>query len=176
LVREARMQETAQQYRERILSNLQGEDPRRVQAASAARLARLIRGVTPRRLARKPAPGKWSVNEIVAHLSETEIVVGWRMRAIVGAPGTAIQAYDQDAWAAAGNYAARDARTSLEFFRSARVANLDWLRRLRPEQWKHYGIHAERGEESIETIVRMIAGHDLNHIRQVESALAAGKK
>jgi len=170
------MEETVQQYRERILSNLDGKDPRKVQAASAARLAKLLRGASPKQLARKPAPGKWSVNEIVAHLSETEIVVGWRMRAIVGAPGTAIQAYDQDAWAAAGNYAARDARKSLEFFRRAREANLDWLRRLRPEQWQHYGIHAERGQESIETIVNMIAGHDLNHIRQVEAALAAGRK
>jgi len=170
------MQETPQQYRERILSNLAGQDPRKVQAATAGRLTRLIRGVNSKRLTRKPAPGKWSVNEIVAHLSETEIVVGWRMRAIVGAPGTQIQAYDQDAWAAAGNYAARDAKKSLEFFRAAREANLDWLRRLRPEQWKHYGIHAERGEESIEMTVNMIAGHDLNHIRQIEAALAAQKK
>ena len=170
------MQETPQQYRQRILNNVAGKDPRKVQAASAARLAKLIRGVSPKRLARKPAPGKWSVNEILAHLSETEIVVGWRMRAIVGAPGTQIQAYDQDAWAAAGNYAARDARKSLAFFRAAREANLNWLHHLRPEQWRHYGIHAERGEESIEMTVNMIAGHDVNHIRQVEAALAAGKK
>lgn len=169
------MHETPQQYRERILSNLAAQDPRRVQARTAARLAKLIRGVSPKRLARKPAPGKWSVNEIMAHLSETEIVVGWRMRAIVGAPGTQIQAYDQDAWAAAGNYSARDAKKSLEFFRAVREANLHWLLRLRPEQWKHYGIHSERGEESIEMTVKMIAGHDLNHIRQIEAALAAEK-
>jgi len=170
------MQETVQQYRERILSHVAGKDPRRVQAASAARLAKLIRAVSPKRLAQKPAPGKWSVNEILAHLAESEIVVGWRMRAIAGAPGTPIQAYDQDAWAAAGNYAARDAKSSLALYRSLRQANLEWLRRLRPEQWKHFGIHAERGEESIETIVRMIAGHDLNHIRQVEAALGAAKR
>ena len=166
------MQETPAQYRQRILSNLQGQDPMKIQAAAPGRLAKLLRGATGQRLAKKPAPGKWSVNEIVAHLSETEVVVGWRMRSIVGAPGTPIQAFDQDAWAAAGNYAARDAKKSLALYRGMREANLEWLRRLRPEQWKHFGIHAERGEESIEMIVNMMAGHDLNHLKQVEAILA----
>ena len=167
------MQETPAQYRQRILGNLQGQDPMNIQAATPGRLAKALRGATKQRLSRKPAPGKWSVNEILAHLSETEIVVGWRMRAITGAPGTSIQAYDQDAWAAAGNYARRDAKKSLALYRAVREANLEWLRRLRPEQWRLSGIHAERGEESIETIVNMIAGHDLNHLRQVESLLSA---
>jgi len=167
------MQETPQQYRQRILANLEGQEPVKVQAATAGRLERLVRGATRQRLARRPAPGKWSVNEIVAHLSETEIVVGYRMRMIAGAPGTPIQAFDQDAWAAAGNYAARDTKKSLALFRAVREANLEWLRRLRPEQWEHYGMHAERGQESIEMAVNMIAGHDLNHLRQVEALLAA---
>jgi len=166
------MQETPQQYRQRMMNNIEGLDPVKVQAATAGRLARLMRGATRQRLARRPGPGKWSVSEIVAHLSETEIVVGWRIRAIAGAPGTPIQPFDQDSWAAAGNYTARDAKKSLALFRAVREANLEWLRRLRPEQWKHYGMHAERGEESIEAIVGMIAGHDVNHLRQVEALLA----
>ncbi|HKM91457.1 MAG TPA: DinB family protein [Candidatus Acidoferrales bacterium] len=166
------MQETPQQYRQRILANLEGQEPVKVQAATAGRLARAMRGASRQRLARRPAPGKWSVNEILAHLAEAEIVIGYRIRSIAGAPGTPIQAYDQDAWAAAGNYAARDAKKSLALFRAVREANLEWLRRLRPEQWKHYGMHAERGEESIETIVSMMAGHDLNHLKQVEALLA----
>jgi hypothetical protein len=167
------MQETPQEYRQRMLKNLEGQDPVKLQRATAGRLERLVRGATRQRLARRPAPGKWSVNEIAAHLSETEIVVGYRMRMIVGAPGTPIQAFEQDSWAAAGNYAARDAKKSLTLFRAVREANLEWLRRLRPEQWKHSGMHAERGEESIETIVGMMAGHDVNHLRQVETLLAA---
>jgi DinB family protein len=166
------MQETPQQYRGRMLKNLEGQEPVKVQAATCGRLARAMRGANRQKLARRPAPGKWSVNEIVAHLSEGEIVIGYRMRMIAGAPGSPIQAFDQDAWAAAGNYAARDAKKSLELFRTVREANLEWLRRLRPEQWKHYGMHAERGQESIEMIVSMMAGHDLNHLKQVEALLA----
>ena len=51
----------------------------------------------------------------------------------------------------------------------------DFLATLTPEQWKHYGVHNERGSETIETIVRMFAGHDLNHFQQIERILAAKK-
>jgi hypothetical protein len=166
------MQETPQQYRQRILGYIEGQDPLKIQAATAARLARLIRSASRQRLARRPSPGKWSVNEILAHLAETEMVGGYRIRMILGAPGTPLQAFDQDSWAVAGRYAARDARKSLALFRAVRYANLDLLRGLTPAQWKHHGLHAERGEESVDTIVHMFAGHDLNHLRQIEAILS----
>ena len=98
------------------------------------------------------------------------------MRQILGAPGTSIQAFDQDAWAISGHYQKRDPRKSIEQFRVVREANLALLKSLAPEQWKLHGIHAERGEESIEHIVRMFAGHDINHTKQIERILGAKKK
>ena len=84
----------------------------------------------------------------------------------------AIAAYDQDAWAAAGRYTARDPLKSLELFRVVREANLALLESLAPEQWHDYGVHSERGRESIEHLVRMSAGHDVNHMWQIERILA----
>jgi DinB superfamily len=127
------------------------------------------------RLRKRPAPEKWSVGEILAHLADAEIVTGWRLRQILGAPGTAIQAFDQDSWVAAGHYEKRDPRKSAEQFRVLREANLSLLKSLSPEQWKHHGMHAERGVETIEHIVRMMAGHDLNHTKQVERILERKK-
>ncbi len=75
-----------------------------------AKIERLIRGVPARKLRTRPVPGKWSVAEILAHLADGEIVVGWRMRQILGAPGITLQPFDQDVWAAAGHYDKRDAR------------------------------------------------------------------
>ena len=57
-----------------------------------------------------------------------------------------------------------------------REANLGLLKSLAPEQWKHHGMHAERGEETVERIVQMMAGHDINHTKQVERILATKKK
>ena len=124
---------------------------------------------------KRPAPEKWSAGEILAHLADSEIVVGWRLRQILGAPGTPIQAYDQDSWAAAGHYGKRDPRKSAEQFRVVREANLGLLKSLAPEQWKHHGMHAERGEETVERIVHMMAGHDINHTKQVERILGTKK-
>jgi hypothetical protein len=166
------MQETPQQYTQRMLGNIAGQEPLKVQAATAKKLDRLVRGASASKLRKRPAPDKWSVAEILAHLGDTEIVVAWRIRSILGAPGTPIQAFDQDAWVAAGHYAKRDPRKCLEQFRAVREANLALFKSLAPEQWKHHGLHAERGEETIEHITRMMAGHDLNHLHQIERILA----
>ncbi len=169
------MSETAQQYTQRILANAEGQDPIKLQATTPKKLARLIKGVPTGKLRKRPAPEKWSVAEILAHLADVEIVIGWRMRSILGAPGTPVQAYDQNAWVIAGHYEKRDLRESIELHRVVREANLALLKSLSPDQWKLYGQHAERGQESIEHIVRMVAGHDINHIKQIERILTPTK-
>jgi len=169
------MSETAQQYTYRILANVQGQDPIKVLSATNKKIARLIKGVPTARLRKRPAPDKWSVAEIVAHLGDVEIAIGWRMRFILGAPGTPVQAFDQNAWVNAGHYEKRDPRKSVELHRVVREANLALLKSLSPEQWKHYGHHAERGQESIEHMVRMVAGHDINHLGQIERILTPRK-
>ena len=169
------MSETPQEYTQRMLKQSDGKDPLQVEAGTAKKLERLIEGVPAAKLSKRPAPDKWSVVEILAHLADSEIVRGWRMRQILGAPGTPIQAFDQDSWAVSGHYEKRDARKSLELFRALREANLALLKSLTKEQWKHHGMHAERGIETIEHIDRMHAGHDLNHLAQVERILGGRK-
>jgi hypothetical protein len=169
------MAETVQEYRKRITDHVGQQDPMKLQAAAHKKIARLVKGVPASKLRKRPAPGKWSVAEIAAHLADAEIVIAYRMRTILGAPGTPIHAYDQDVWVLSGHYEKRDARKAIEQYRVVREANLALLKSLAPEQWKHFGMHAERGEESIELIVRMMAGHDLNHIQQIERILAPKK-
>jgi hypothetical protein len=166
------MKETPQQYTQRIIANTEGKQPLTVQAATAKKLERLIKGVPTAKLRKRPAPDKWSVSEILAHFADVEVAVGFRMRSILGAPGTSVAAFDQDSWVISGHYEKRDPRKSIEHFRVAREANLSLLKSLKPEQWKHYGMHAERGQETIEHVVRMLAGHDLNHLNQIERILS----
>ena len=162
------MAETVQQYVRRIRGYVAGKDPLRVQAATPGRIRKLVRRLPPRRLKRRPAPGKWSIAEILAHLADTELVGGNRIRMILGKPGTPIQAFDQDDWAKAGRYREQDARRSLEAFCVLRERNLALLRSLKPRQWKQYGMHQERGKETVARVAEMFAGHDLNHLKQIE--------
>lgn len=165
------MQETPQQYTQRVVGYVEGKKPLAVQAATAKKLASLIKGVPAAKLRKRPAPDKWSVSEILAHLADAEIVGGFRIRLILGAPGVPVAAFDQDAWVINLHYAKRDPRKSVEQFRALREANLALLKSLTPEQWKHYGMHSERGQESVEHIVKMFAGHDVNHLQQIEKIL-----
>jgi hypothetical protein len=167
------MKETVQQYIGRVTGYVEGKQPLAVQAATPKKLERLIKGVPTGKLRKRPAPDKWSVAEILAHLADTEIVGAFRIRMILGAPGTPIVAFDQDSWVTSGHYEKRDPRKSVEQFRVVREANLALLKSLSPEQWKHYGMHSERGQESIEDLVLRFAGHDINHLRQIEAILAA---
>jgi len=169
------MTETAEQYRKRMLSQIDGKDPLKLQAGASGKIERLLKGVPDAKLRKRPAPGKWSVAEIVAHVADAELVGGFRIRLILGAPGTPVTAFDQDVWVTALHYDKRDVRKSLEQFRALREANLALLKTLTPEQWKLHGVHSERGPETIETIVNMFAGHDINHIKQIEAILAPMK-
>ncbi|MGD1210045.1 MAG: DinB family protein [Candidatus Acidiferrales bacterium] len=170
------MAETPQQYTQRMLGNVGNQQPLKVQAATPRKLERLLKGVPGSKLRKRPAQGKWSIAEIVAHIADAELVGGYRIRAILGAPGTPIQGFDQDVWVTALHYDKRDPRKSFEQFCALRAANLALLKTLTPEQWEHYGMHSERGKESVAHIVRMFAGHDINHLAQIERILAAKKK
>ena len=169
------MSETFEQYRNRMLAHVKGQDALKVQAATPQKLARLLKGVPKAKLRKRPAPAKWSIHEIMAHLADTELVSGFRVRMILGQPGAPLIGFDQDVWVIAGHYDKRQTATALEQFTALRKMNLEILKAIRPEQWKHSGMHSERGEESVELILAMMAGHDLNHIAQIERILKPPK-
>src|ERR1700758_5459485 len=162
------MPETAEQYIGRILGYVEGQDAIKVQRSTAAKLRKSIQGLTPKQLQWRSEPGKWSIAEIIAHLADAEIVASWRMRSVIGENGITIQPFDQDAWASAFQYSKRDAKRSLEIFRLLRENNLAMLKEITPETWDNYGMHLERGKESIAHLARMFAGHDTNHVLQIE--------
>ena len=170
------MKETVQQYIQRVTGYVEGKQPLAVQSATAKKLERLIKGVPIAKLRKRPAPDKWSVSEIITHLADTEIIVGYRIRLVLGTPRSPMTVMDQDAWVTSGHYDKRDPRKSLDLFRVLREANLALFKSLTPQQWKHYGIHSERGKETIAYIVRMYAGHDLNHLQQIERILSEKRK
>ena len=108
------MTETIEHYKQRMLSYAEGKDLLSVLSQTGQTLARLTQGAPDARLRERPAPGKWSVAEILAHIADVEIAVSWRIRSILGDPGIKVQAYDQDAWVASGHYEQREPAKSLE--------------------------------------------------------------
>src|SRR5262249_31061938 len=157
--------ETFEQYTARILGYAKGKDPRRVLESTPRRLHKRISRAPKRRLTARPAPGKWSVAQILGHLSETEMLWGYRIRMILEKNGVALLGMDQDTWAKNSRYERLDPRRALDTFRAIRAANLDLLGILSPRQWNRYGLHSQFGRLKISRIAALMTGHDINHSR-----------
>jgi hypothetical protein len=167
------MAESAEEYKARIRSHVQGRDPLALLAVAPDTLAALLDRAAGPAMFKRTAPEKWTIQEIVAHLADVELVGGYRVRMIVSKPGTPIQAFDQDIWVKTGRYSSSDPRIALQLFRHLRAANLALWQALTPEEWELTGVHAERGIESVRDVALFHAGHDLNHFAQIEAILAS---
>jgi hypothetical protein len=119
-------------------------------------------------LATPEADGKWSIRMVAQHLADSELVWGWRLRMIFAQDRPPITGYDQDAWATRLKYNEVPLEHALEDFEHLRRSNLRLVARMPESDRSRIGVHSERGEESISHLMRMYAGHDLLHIRQVE--------
>ena len=166
------MVETAEQYIARILGNVGDRDPHAVLASTPQTLRRLVAGKPTSKLTWTARTGQWSVVQILAHLADAEIVSAWRLRSILAVDNVPLQAFDQDLWSSAFKYGDADPDESLDTFDINRRATLSLLRRVDPARLEHAGQHQERGRESIAHLVRLYAGHDLNHLKQIQALLA----
>ncbi len=158
-------------YQSRLLAFTKGKDSLDMQAEMPGLLANLIQGVSLEVLSARPAPGKWSIGEILAHLAEDEITSSWRYRQMIENPGVALPGFDQDLWARLGDYKSWTPGESVEMFRLLREANLRMLRGLTPKQWESHGVHGERGPMTVRSLCRHMAGHDRNHMEQIRRLL-----
>jgi len=166
------MTESFAEYRERLLGYLGPRDPMRVLAATPRRLVGLIEGQRRPVLARRPAPGKWSTVEIVAHLADAELAFGWRLRSMIASPGVSLAWWDEHLWSEKCVYARLPVRESIATFSALRSSNLALLRRVpQAVQAAAYGVHDKRGRQSVREFVVMEAAHDLNHLLQINGLL-----
>jgi hypothetical protein len=155
-------------------SYLNGQDPIPVLTTTAERLQTLTAGLTGAQINTPPAQGKWSICEIVAHLADCEIVFSFRLRQTLAPsldqPHAIIQPFDQDAWAR--RYEAYQFRPALALFQAARNWNLLYLTTVSQDDRRRPTTHPERGTMSFWTIVETMAGHDINHLQQIERLAA----
>lgn len=156
-------------YVSRILSNIIGKDAFRVYAQTPSKLTKLVRGLRSSQLRTSVIKGKWSITQIINHLCDSELVMGFRYRMAIAQPGSPLQAFDENKWANSLRYDSVGSGKKLDLFIKMRHDHLALLRSLTPKEWRQYGIHAERGKETVERMVQMMAGHDINHLKQIRN-------
>ena len=160
--------EHARAYVTAILELLGDQDPLIVLRETPNQLERFIQ-TTPRHvLARPEAPGKWSMGHVLAHLTDSDLVWGWRLRLILAQDRPPLTGYDQDKWADRLGYADIDPGEAVATFATLRKGNLRLVGRATPEDLQRVGVHVERGEESLAHQLKLYAGHDILHLNQLE--------
>jgi uncharacterized damage-inducible protein DinB len=147
-------------------SHLEGRDPFAVIAETTQQLAQMVRSTSPEALDVSPAPGKWSRRQILIHLADCELAFAFRLRQTVAERHPVIQPFDQDRWAEHSD--AYDALTALETFTAVRRWNILFLSSLPHEAFAKEVTHPERGTMTLQTVVETMAGHDRNHLKQIE--------
>jgi len=135
-------------------------------AATPATLALLFESIGPDRTDTSPAPGKWSPTEILCHLADCEIAFAFRLRQTLAEDHHILQPFDQDLWAA--TYPGISAIDALATFTALRHWNVLLIRNSLPHSAQKPVSHPERGTMTFSTIVETMAGHDKNHVLQLQ--------
>jgi uncharacterized damage-inducible protein DinB len=144
---------------------LADDDPFTVLEATPRTLRSLVGPLTVQQAEKATAPGKWSIREITAHLADCEIAFAFRLRQTLSQEHAALQPFDQNAWAQ--RYGAYDVESALTLFAGLRLWNLKLLQSVSDADCDRPATHPERGTMTFRTIVETMAGHDLNHLRQI---------
>jgi hypothetical protein len=140
-------------------------------ASTASSIARLLKDIGAGRIYDSPAPGKWSPAEIVCHLADCELVFAFRLRQTLAEDAPEIQPFDQERWA--GTYPGISVEQALNTFTTTRKWNLLFLSIALPAAAARPVTHPERGEMTFLTLVETMAGHDLNHLEQLQKMAQA---
>ncbi len=160
-------------YRENLFNLLAGQDAIKVLGQTASTLADIVARHPAEVLRGRAIQGKWTPNEIIGHLTDSEWVYGYRLRLILCEDEPAILGYRQEAWVASLRHNQREPSEHVEIFRTLRMFNLSVWKRMSPEDLQRSGQHNERGAESLAVVLRLLAGHDLSHLHQISRHIQA---
>lgn len=122
-----------------------------------------------------PAPGKWTVRQIVCHLADSEIVGVDRFRRTIAEDNPTILSYDEAAWAEKLDYHRRKISQAIETFRRIRGENYELLRSQPEETFARTATHNVRGPLTVLDLLRVYAEHAENHCRQIQAVRQAYK-
>jgi hypothetical protein len=161
----------ADEYRKMLLGLLGDRDPAQVQAELADQLDAVIKEAGSR-LRTRPAPGDWSVLEVLGHILDAEITSAARYRWILAQDEPTLIGYDQDRWVERLHSLDEDPQEMLSLFGVLRRSHLQLWAGASEVDRARFGVHTERGPESFDLLFRLIAGHGLFHLGQMKRTLA----
>ena len=160
--------EHARAYVTAVLELVGDREPMEILRGTDAAIASATEGLSTAQMARPEASGKWSITQVLQHLADSELVWGWRLRLALTQDRPRLTGFDQDRWAERLSYAEVVPGHAKRMFAVLREAHLWLLDRTTEADRARVAVHAERGDESVTHMIRLYAGHDILHRRQID--------
>jgi hypothetical protein len=139
-------------------------------------LATVLTGAAGEEIDFAPAPDKWTIRQIMAHLADAELVGAHRLRLVIAEENPTLTAFDQDAWTRNLDYGRRKPTQSLDTFRRLRAENYELLKGLPESAFDRTGEHTEHGPMTLRLMLERCASHAESHARQLQTIRAEYKK
>lgn len=137
-------------------------------AAGALAPAKAMEGMTREQLLATPVPGKWSTQQVIIHLMDSDLVGAERMKRVIATQRPLLLGYDETAFAQSLFYDRLDAALACDIFAKNRELVAVILRALPDEAFKRTGVHSERGLETLEELVVGYCAHLEHHLKFIE--------
>jgi DinB family protein len=119
------------------------------------------------------APGKWSVREMLGHITDAERVFAYRALTFSRFDSASLPGFDETTWTPQGHFAGTPLRELSDEFVALRRANLQMLRRLDEPQWRAGGLGSNQ-PITVRALAFVMAGHVRHHLAILRDRYAIG--
>jgi uncharacterized damage-inducible protein DinB len=136
-------------------------------AEQSANTQALLRGLSEEQGARRYAPEKWSIKEVIGHLIDAERIFAYRALRIARNDQTPLPGFDENSFVAHADFAARTLRDLAEEFACVRQASLHLFQHLDETAWLRRGV-SNNNEISVRALAYLTAGHELHHLNIIK--------
>ena len=155
------------EYYERYISLIPGTDVFGTLDQQLRRTCELLTGLSDEQANLAYAPGKWTIKEVLGHITDTERIFGYRALRIARGDQTPIEGFEQDDYVRNGNFRQRRMSDLIDEYATVRAATLALFRSFDLDAWPRRGI-ANNKEISVRALAYLTAGHERHHHKILE--------
>ena len=160
------------QYYEQYISEIEDNDIHKILESQLSETIVLLKSIPEEKGNYRYTEGKWSVKEVIGHITDTERVYAYRAMCFARGETKVLPGFEQDDYAAAGKFSERALSDLINEFRLLRESNLILFKSFKEDALNREG-HVDENRITVRAILFIIAGHTLHHIKFIKEKYLA---
>nr|WP_027416699.1 DinB family protein [Aneurinibacillus terranovensis] len=154
-------------YYDRYICLVPEENVRDILTKHLEKTTKLLSDIPEQRANYRYASGKWSLKEVLGHITDNERIMSYRLLRIARGDKTPLAGYNQDDFIRGSSFDSHKLSELIEDYMFVRRSTLTLLRGLSEEAWSRRGF-VNNSELSVKALAYIIAGHELHHIKVIK--------